>query len=428
MLTTMTVNMIMMLGFAKRLVLVMILLLFMLPFLCTTTRINNDKSNGDGRSFTDGSVGLNDRRFIFVAAAAAAAAGDSTETIHSDDDGFRPTDFDPQQQKPPNLDDTRRIHHAKELLISLGVPSSNLCTNDVGGGRNRQDHHSIHDLLPPCSPEATMEMETDSSKIFFSSSSWYRWMMIPRQERRRLRRHHQRQDEEQQQTHQKENHPNRDRYLLEGGAGGSEETNCAETEEVHSFEDDPWFFLTHAACALACVTTAALAAGLTMGLLSLDPLMLLIKMRAGATQREKDQAAALLPIVKQHHLLLVTLLLLNSMANEALPLFLEVLVSPVVAVILSVTFVLFFGEIIPSAVFTYVPTYNTKMIDHTLLFLIFFHILHPLLSTYFHRPQWTAKDRTGISDGPNGKDRHGTVMADSVPNCKGPRRCLTRRR
>jgi CBS domain containing-hemolysin-like protein len=125
-------------------------------------------------------------------------------------------------------------------------------------------------------------------------------------------------------------------------------------EEIHSFDDDPWFYLLHAAGAFACVTTAALAAGLTMGLLSLDPLMLLIKMRAGGTQREKDQAAALLPIVKQHHLLLVTLLLLNSIANEALPLFLEVLVSPIVAVILSVTFVLFFGEIIPSAVFTYV--------------------------------------------------------------------------
>ena len=117
-------------------------------------------------------------------------------------------------------------------------------------------------------------------------------------------------------------------------------------------ETDVWFYVFHAACALACVCTAALAAGLTMGLLSLDPLLLLIKMRAGSTALEQQQAASLLPIVKQHHLLLVTLLLLNSMANEALPLFLEVLVSPFVAVVLSVTFVLFFGEIIPSAVFT----------------------------------------------------------------------------
>lgn len=86
-------------------------------------------------------------------------------------------------------------------------------------------------------------------------------------------------------------------------------------------EEDTWFLITHALCALACVTVAALAAGLTMGLLSLDPLMLLIKLRAGS-EEEKQQAASILPIVKQHHLLLVTLLLLNSIANEALPLFL----------------------------------------------------------------------------------------------------------
>ena len=152
------------------------------------------------------------------------------------------------------------------------------------------------------------------------------------------------------------------RYLFEGEAetpsvtageaimpGGDE--GCGESFEEEG-PHDSIFIITHALCAFACVTIAALAAGLTMGLLSLDPLLLLIKMRAGSTQLEKDQAASLLPIVKQHHLLLVTLLLLNSLANEALPLFLEVLVSPVMAVILSVTFVLFFGEIIPSAVFT----------------------------------------------------------------------------
>jgi len=93
--------------------------------------------------------------------------------------------------------------------------------------------------------------------------------------------------------------------------------------------------------ALICVCIAALAAGLTLGLLGLDPLMLLIKERAGATEEERTRAKNLLPIVKQHHLLLVTLLLMNSIANEALPIFLEHIVSPAVAVILSVTLVLF---------------------------------------------------------------------------------------
>jgi metal transporter CNNM len=123
-------------------------------------------------------------------------------------------------------------------------------------------------------------------------------------------------------------------------------------EEEFPEEEETMFLLTHAFGAFACVTVAALAAGLTMGLLSLDPLMLMIKIRAGSSEEEKNQAASILPIVKQHHLLLVTLLLLNSIANEALPLFLEVLVSPLQAVILSVTLVLFGGEIIPSAIFT----------------------------------------------------------------------------
>ena len=105
-------------------------------------------------------------------------------------------------------------------------------------------------------------------------------------------------------------------------------------------------------CALICILIAALAAGLTLGMLGLDPLMLLIKQRASNDPIEREQASNLLPIVKQHHRLLVTLLLMNAVANEALPIFLEALVPPSVAVIFSVVFVLFFGEIIPSAIFT----------------------------------------------------------------------------
>ena len=40
------------------------------------------------------------------------------------------------------------------------------------------------------------------------------------------------------------------------------------------------------------------------------------------------------------------------MANEALPLFLDALVPPWLAIVLSVTCVLFAGEIIPAAIFT----------------------------------------------------------------------------
>ena len=48
----------------------------------------------------------------------------------------------------------------------------------------------------------------------------------------------------------------------------------------------------------------------------------------------------------------MTLLLLNSVANEALPLFLDKLFPELVAILISVTVVLFVGEIFPAAVFT----------------------------------------------------------------------------
>jgi metal transporter CNNM len=103
--------------------------------------------------------------------------------------------------------------------------------------------------------------------------------------------------------------------------------------------------------AIICVICAGLAAGLTIGLLSLDVTKLEIKSMTG-NRHEKKAALQVLPVVKKHHLLLVTLLLFNSLANETLPIFLGALVPNYVAVILSVTLVLFFGEIIPSAIFT----------------------------------------------------------------------------
>lgn len=50
-------------------------------------------------------------------------------------------------------------------------------------------------------------------------------------------------------------------------------------------------------------------------------------------------------MVQQQHQLLVTLLLCNAVAMEALPIFLNYMFNEFVAVVLSVTFVLAFGEI-----------------------------------------------------------------------------------
>jgi len=147
-----------------------------------------------------------------------------------------------------------------------------------------------------------------------------------------------------------------------------------------------WF--TFFGCAFCCILVAALAAGLTLGLTSMEEFELKVlcnhlvdEVEPNATPRsrqaaqkklEYDQSCAkrILPLISgtfmqtskdscahkmdpsNQHYLLVTLLLLNATANEALPLFLDRLVPSWMACLLSVTVVLFFGEIIPSAVFT----------------------------------------------------------------------------
>jgi metal transporter CNNM len=76
-----------------------------------------------------------------------------------------------------------------------------------------------------------------------------------------------------------------------------------------------------------------------------------IKAQSG-TPKEKEYANKVLPIISNHHLLLVTLMLWNASATEALPIFLDALVSEIYAIIISVTLVLMFGEIIPASILT----------------------------------------------------------------------------
>jgi hypothetical protein len=96
--------------------------------------------------------------------------------------------------------------------------------------------------------------------------------------------------------------------------------------------------------AIVCVTCAGLASGLTIGLMSLDGTKLEIKALTGEAH-EVEAVVKILPVLKNRHLLLVTLMLFNALANEALPIFLGALVPAYLAVIISVTFVLLFGEV-----------------------------------------------------------------------------------
>lgn len=136
------------------------------------------------------------------------------------------------------------------------------------------------------------------------------------------------------------------------------------------------------------VFASALGSGLTQGLMSINPLEMSIKSR-GNNETEKQQAERILPIIKRHHLLLVTIMLFNALANEAMPLFLSALVSPWLAIILSVTLVLFLGEVLPSAIFMgrYQLLIASTLAPFVwLLIALFFPIAYPislLLDTMF---------------------------------------------
>ncbi|WRX17931.1 CNNM [Theobroma cacao] len=100
---------------------------------------------------------------------------------------------------------------------------------------------------------------------------------------------------------------------------------------------------------VALVSFAGLMSGLTLGLMSLSLVDLEVVIKAGQPQ-DRRNAEKILPIVKNQHLLLCTLLIGNAMAMEALPIFLDSLLSEWCAILISVTLILAFGEIIPQAV------------------------------------------------------------------------------
>jgi hypothetical protein len=81
----------------------------------------------------------------------------------------------------------------------------------------------------------------------------------------------------------------------------------------------------------------------------MDPLELEVAKESGGTEEERVQATAVWSVVARHHWLLCTLLLINAAANEALPLCLNEVAPPAAVILVSVTLVLIFGEILPSA-------------------------------------------------------------------------------
>jgi CBS domain containing-hemolysin-like protein len=115
-------------------------------------------------------------------------------------------------------------------------------------------------------------------------------------------------------------------------------------------------------------------------MLSLSALDLEIIKRTGS-EVERRRAASLVPLISRHHLLLVTLLLLNATAMEMLPLALDKLVPQFVAIIMSVTLILFVGEIFPAAVMT--GPYQLQIVNFLtpfvyLIMVLFFPVSYPI--------------------------------------------------
>ncbi|KAG0472641.1 hypothetical protein HPP92_014498 [Vanilla planifolia] len=137
-----------------------------------------------------------------------------------------------------------------------------------------------------------------------------------------------------------------------------------------------WIYL---AVCVGLVMFAGLMSGLTLGLMSLSLVDLEVIAKSGQPE-DRLNAAKILPVVKNQHFLLCTLLIGNSLAMEALPIFLNSLVPAWGAVLISVTLILAFGEIIPQAVCS---RYGLKVGARTagivrLLLIIFFPVAYPI--------------------------------------------------
>ncbi|MCO5575208.1 hypothetical protein L7F22_029005 [Adiantum nelumboides] len=127
------------------------------------------------------------------------------------------------------------------------------------------------------------------------------------------------------------------------------------------------------------VLFAGLMSGLTLGLMSLGRRDLEVLLQSGV-DKDRKHAAKIMPVVKNQHLLLCTLLVCNAMAMEALPIFLDALLSAWGAILISVTLILIFGEIIPQAVCSrYGLAIGATMAPVVrILVFIFFPITYPI--------------------------------------------------
>ncbi|KAF4400273.1 hypothetical protein G4B88_019482 [Cannabis sativa] len=147
-------------------------------------------------------------------------------------------------------------------------------------------------------------------------------------------------------------------------------------DDIPCCELDFWLFL---AISFVLVLFSGITSGLALGLLSFTQVDLEVLIKSGQLHDQKN-AAKILPLIKNEHLLLCTLLISKSLAMEALPIFLDSILPSWAAIIMSVTLVVAFAEVIPQAVCSrYGLSIGAKMSSFVrLLLFIFFPISKPI--------------------------------------------------
>ena len=123
-----------------------------------------------------------------------------------------------------------------------------------------------------------------------------------------------------------------------------------EEAEHFTYEAFTYDWFVSLSVALACLLIAGLMSGLAIGLAAIDQLGL--EIAAAQDERLAKSAKAIFAVVKKHNWMLVTLLLMNAMALETLPVFLNKTVSEAMAILISCIGVLFFSEVIPMSICT----------------------------------------------------------------------------
>ncbi|KAK7195469.1 CBS domain containing protein [Novymonas esmeraldas] len=108
--------------------------------------------------------------------------------------------------------------------------------------------------------------------------------------------------------------------------------------------------LWYSIASVVCVVGAGFFVGLQIALFSIDRLFLRVLTTTG-TPKERQQAKSLLGVLKLQHWTLVALVLMNAVFVMTLPILLESMFDELTALIVSITAVLFIGEVVPLAVF-----------------------------------------------------------------------------